>query len=222
MADHSYHEKVTAKVELNLRDWEAKMLAADLAVDSFAAGTSYKKTGSTGSFQVVGMEIVRAAVTALNKFANDVMEDSLEEVPKDTMVLANSAATFDAERKGNRIVVEMGYGYGDEINPKTKRMADQYALPVHEIFYAEHDPPTKSHYLIDPLLDNARRFQADIVIAMKSVTEGGRSYTLIRGGPRGVGLEHDYAGVPTNVPAIGGGKMFRGKPGNAGQFAGAL
>lgn len=212
----SYSELVTATVELNLSDFEAKMKAADAAVKSFAAGT--KKTGNAGSFSFTGKEMIDAAKAAMVKFTEDVMTDSLVEVPKDTNTLADSSASFAPVKVGNRIRVEMGYGYGDEINPKTKRRASQYALPVHEIYDAEHEPPTKSHYLIDPLLERARFFGADLGVAMRAAATG--SYSKYKVSGSAVELDTGFSQEDKRARSIGGGFSKRGgNPLNRGQFS---
>lgn len=159
MADNSYSELLTARVELNLSDFEDKMRRADEAVDSVADVPGVRREGSETGFESAGDELIRRAEEGLRQFAMDVMLESLHQVPRDTETLANSHQIGPTVHKADRrISVEFGYGYGTEINPKTNRMASQYALPVHEIYDAHHSPPEKSHFLIDPLIEQGATF----------------------------------------------------------------
>lgn len=214
MADGSYSELLTAAVELNLSDFREKLKAADVVVDSMARGSKRSRRGE--SFQMAGDDLILAAVKELKVFSQKVMMDSIHECPDDTGVLWRSGRVQTPKKTGKRVKVEMGYGYGDEVNPKTRRVAAQYAWPVHEIYDAEHEPPTKDHFLIDPLLDHARTFQADLAVAMRNATAGTfEKYRVHRGYTE---LDLGEA-IKTKVPAIGGGSAFRGgNPSNPGQF----
>jgi hypothetical protein len=64
---------------------------------------------------------------------------------------------FAPVREADRVTVEMGYGFGEEVNP-AGRIAAEYAVPVHERSEVRHRPPEKSHFLIDPLLAFASHF----------------------------------------------------------------
>lgn len=189
MADASYSELVTATIKLNLTDFEAKMRAADATVDAFASDKDVKRTGSNIGFTQAGNELIDAAVDGMKKVINQIMADSLIEVPVDTTILYNSAAIEPEMRTNRSIGVTFGYGYGDEINPKTKRRAAQYALPVHEIYEASHEPLTKSHYLIDPLIEHARELGTEMGAEMRGTKLKGyrinRGVSLFRkgGGP---------------------------------------
>lgn len=213
----SYSEKVVATVELNLSDFEAKMKAADLAVQALASKKNIKYDRTSSSFSNAGQNMISAAMKEMSEFADRVMEDADYEVPKDTEVLRESARVLPPVKVGRRIRIDMGFGYGDAINPNTHRTAEQYALPVHEIYDAKHSPPTKSHYLIDPLLSRARTYGADLGIAMKQANEGlFRTYKVAgRSISEDVGFSSE-----TDVPALGGGTAFRGgDPLNPGRFS---
>ncbi len=84
----------------------------------------------------------------------------------DAGTLRRSARVFAPRRTPNEVTVEMGYGFGEEINP-AGRLAAEYAVPVHERSDLEHDPPTKSHFLLDPLLAKASAFERDLAIRMQ-------------------------------------------------------
>lgn len=215
----SYHEKLIASVEINLSDFQEKMKAADLAVDALAKSTQRKVEthGVSRSFSNTGNTMINKAIAAMDEFAQEVMGDSIFECPEDTGVLVRSARVESAVKVSKRIKVKMGYGYGDEINPTTKRTADQYAWPVHEIYMAEHEAPTKDHFLIDPLLEHARTYGSDLAVAMRNSVEGTYEQHFIKG--RTVELNVGSA-IETKVAAIGGGLASRGgNPANLGQFS---
>lgn len=188
MADNSYFELLEARVELNLSDFRQKMMMADAELDLVAASPNVTERGE--GFTAAGDAMIDAAIDQMNDFVAEVMVRSRVQVPKDTEVLMNSARPNISETglqevtpedelvsprlNGNRVTVTFGYGYGEEQNPKTGRLAGQYALPVHEIYEAKHDPPTKSHFLIDPLLEKAPQFGPDLKLAMQGAEVQGR------------------------------------------------
>jgi len=103
------------------------------------------------------------------------MEQSLAEVPKDTLTLMRSARIEPPELSDGSVRVTMGYGYGDEVNPETLLPGSEYAVPVHERTEARHAPPTKAGFLLGPVLEHASELgptmAASIRIALRS---GGR------------------------------------------------
>jgi hypothetical protein len=89
-----------------------------------------------------------------------------EYIAGDAGTLRRSARVFAPRSDGNEITVEMGYGFGEEINP-AGRLAAEYAVPVHERGDLDHEPPTKAYYLLDPLLRHAGTFERDLAIRME-------------------------------------------------------
>lgn len=175
MARQSYEERVEATVELNLTDFREKLFLADVEMDKVAASTEWKRTGT--SFSETGDAMIDAAIDQMEDFVREVMVKSLVQVPEDTGVLKRSARpgpdgpneeAVEPKFKNGRIRVTFGYGYGDEVNPKYRTKAAQYALPVHEIYDAAHKPPTKSHYLIDPLIEAAGDYGDQLKIALQN------------------------------------------------------
>lgn len=207
--DNSYAELLTAKIEVDVRNFEAMMKLADMQVDKLKQLSDTHEELDSTTYTKVGHNMIVAAIEGMEVFADKVMVDSLIECPEEYGILRDSHAVSRPFRRANRIVVEMGYGYGDAVNPQTGRTAAQYAVPVHEIYHAEHVPPTKSHFLIDPLMLHASEFGRGIAMAMRI----GADTTKILGvAPREIVVIpgfHPY-GVPTGVPAIGGGVMYRG------------
>jgi hypothetical protein len=84
----------------------------------------------------------------------------------DEGTLRRSARVFPPVQNPNGASVTLGYGYGDEVNPAGRR-AIEYAVPVHERHELEHDPPTKSGYLLDPLLAAAPRLGPELAATAK-------------------------------------------------------
>lgn len=187
MADSSYFEFVTGDVQMEIGAFKAALKMADAELKKIAASPDVDEKGP--GFEAAGDALIGAGYDGMNKYIRDVAAMSLEEVPRDTEVLANSFKVLDPIASDNYIRVTMGYGFGDEINPKTKRLAGQYALPVHEIYEAKHDPPTKDHYLLDPMIEHSYHLQQDMAAEMRGVKVTGyrinRGVSLFRkgGGP---------------------------------------
>jgi hypothetical protein len=94
--------------------------------------------------------VLRGVEKGLHECARIIMDDSQVLVPRDTETLANSAYITDVEVIGQDLVVHLGYGRGEEINPKTGDHPSKYAVPVHEILGAFHKPPTQAKFLEVP------------------------------------------------------------------------
>ena len=94
---------------------------------------------------------------ALVAACEEILEASLEQVPRDTNTLASSAFW---EITGNwRTGWHATVGYGgsmDPINPITGKPASSYMLAVHEDLSVHH-PIGKAKYLEDPVRDYAAR-----------------------------------------------------------------
>ena len=119
------------------------------------------------SFSSAGEEIVQAAKVGLYKAAVEIMYESQKQVPVDTATLKGSARIQEPEQVGDRISVTLGYGYGVQVNPKTGHIAAQYAVPVHERLDQYHAPPTKAHFLLDPVLSYVGRLGPEIAEAIR-------------------------------------------------------
>ena len=96
--------------------------------------------------------VVKAVEAGLYQAGIDIMYQSQIEVPVDTGTLKASARVMEPETFGTTVTVTLGYGYGEELNPKTGERAIQYAIPVHERMEVRHEPPTKAKFLEDPAL----------------------------------------------------------------------
>lgn len=152
------------------------------------------------TFSSAGNDLVRRLERGLYDFAKDVMRESLVECPisgpetyvpqirtiqgrlvylgddpdmvGDNGTLRRSARVFAPVRELDRVKVEVGYGFGEEVNP-AGRVAAEYAVPVHERHELRHEPPTKSGYLLDPLLANSTRMGDSLAAAAKEPVPSG-------------------------------------------------
>lgn len=93
---------------------------------------------------------------ALVAACNEIMDESMAQVPVDTTTLMLSAfweVTGDYKTGWNAV---LGYGgNGDPVNPKTGKPASSYALAVHEDLNAHHSIG-KAKFLEDPVRDYAK------------------------------------------------------------------
>lgn len=136
------------------------------------------------NFEVAGNDLMGRMLAAMDAFAEIIMEESQEQCPVETGTLKRSARIYRgpgngpaARGAGGRFVREttvvIGYGFGDEINPKTRRPAAEYAEPVHEIIEAYHEPPTKAKFLEDPVIEHAPMMEEYLATRMQLGFETG-------------------------------------------------
>lgn len=102
--------------------------------------------------------VTQGSRRAMTQAAQEILRDSLEQVPRDTNTLASSA--FYSVDVGNAVQVgnvryvnytaTVGYGKGDPINPKTGKPVSEYMVTVHEDLEAKH-PIGKAKFLEDPV-----------------------------------------------------------------------
>jgi hypothetical protein len=103
------------------------------------------------SFEEAGREVIAGLKAGLYQAGIDIMYVSQAEVPVDTGTLRASGRVLEPEELGDTVSITIGYGYGDQVNPKTGQLASQYAVPVHERLDVKHAPPTKAKFLEDPV-----------------------------------------------------------------------
>lgn len=91
----------------------------------------------------------------------EILGNSMSEVPKDTYTLLMSAFYEVSRRTGTSASTYayeaiIGYGgNGDPVNPKTGRRASSYMVEVHEDLSVYH-PTGKAKFLEDPVREYAR------------------------------------------------------------------
>ena len=110
---------------------------------------------------------------ALVEACNEISEDSLNQVPRDTETLALSQYWEITGDYKTGWKAKIGYGgNGDPINPKTGRPASSYMVTVHEDMTALHIQG-KAKFLEDPIRDYALRKFPRTVIQHVSSSIGG-------------------------------------------------
>jgi hypothetical protein len=125
-----------------------------------------------GPFENAGARITTGAIDGLAEVAQEIMDQSMMEVPVDFGTLKRSARFSMSETVTGEVEIVMGYGFGDEIEPRRKLPAAGYAVPVHEIMEHEHEPPTKAKFLEDPVLEHAYRLQPVMADKIKAMLLG--------------------------------------------------
>ena len=98
-------------------------------------------------------KVARSTYAATEEACEDIMKESLRQVPRDTETLANSAFYDIRKAKDYGYEAVLGYG-GSAINPKTEVPVMDYAVVVHEDLEAVH-PIGKAKFLEDPIRDYA-------------------------------------------------------------------
>jgi hypothetical protein len=98
-------------------------------------------------------KVAGSTYAATEEACEDIMKESLRQVPRDTETLANSAFYNIQEAKDYGYEAILGYG-GSAINPKTGVPVMDYAVAVHEDLEAVH-PIGKAKFLEDPIRDYA-------------------------------------------------------------------
>lgn len=114
-------------------------------------------TSFKNSIQVTISKVGTATKKATIEGAKEILQNSLEEVPKLTDTLAQSAY-YEIIGSSKDFSAEIGYGgNGDPVNPSTGQKASEYAIYVHEDLEAQH-PIGKAKYLEDPLKEYSKKF----------------------------------------------------------------
>lgn len=103
-------------------------------------------------FRDAGETMLKGLAAGLYQAGIAIMRDSQHEVPVEFAILKASGRVLEPVTDGRTIVVTLGYGYGEEVNPRDGKTAAGYAIPVHERLDVRHDPPTKAKFLEDPVL----------------------------------------------------------------------
>lgn len=104
-------------------------------------------------------QYVKQCADFANELADEVIDASLEQIPRKTGALANS--TFkDSKTTDTSVQVTFGYGGGNEqVNPETGVSTAEYAVEVHEDLQAMH-PNGKAKFLEDPSNEAKATFES--------------------------------------------------------------
>lgn len=93
-----------------------------------------------------------------------IMDESLDEVPRDTEALASSAF-INQDRKGN---ITFGYGgLNAQTNPVSGSNTEEYMVAVHERLDVFH-PVGKAKFLEDPVNRHAANLEKNVTSKLKS------------------------------------------------------
>jgi len=107
-------------------------------------------------------KVAKSTYWATEEACEDIMEESLRQVPIDTGALAGSAFYDIRRAKDYGFEATLGYG-GSGINPKTGTPVMDYAVIVHEDLEAFH-PVGKAKFLEDPIRDYAlKKFPRTVI-----------------------------------------------------------
>lgn len=105
-------------------------------------------------------------MSALFEEANELMAASKRQVPVDTGTLRGSGMVEDPVKQSKSYRVRLGYGYGEEKNPKSGQIAAGYAIYVHENLKAKHKVG-KAKFLEDPMKAWEPKFAKNVGMRLK-------------------------------------------------------
>ena len=116
------------------------------------------------------VRVRREKRTIIKKEAEELLAESLSEVPRDTESLAKSARVEDMG-DGDYAVV---YGGNGTINPRTGQPVDDYMIRVHEDLEANHPNGGKAKFLEDPMRRHEQQFAERVAKRLRrTVLKGG-------------------------------------------------
>lgn len=102
-------------------------------------------------------KVERGTKKATIAACEEILEESLREVPEMTGTLAKSAF-YEIQGRYRNFEATLGYGgNGDPENPKTGQRASEYMVAVHEDLDAKHDKG-KAKFFEDPVRRYQQRF----------------------------------------------------------------
>lgn len=130
-----------------------------MRLDFYVSNAEKNKFAS--SLEVLLRNVGTATLKGTRQACQEILEASLEQVPRDTGTLA-STGFYDVSRRitTKRYTYEgiVGYagmtgaGYSrDKLNPKSGSMVSDYAVRVHEDLNASHPNGGKAKFLEDPI-----------------------------------------------------------------------
>lgn len=121
------------------------------------------------SLEVLLSRVERGTKKATRQACEEILAESLRQVPRDTNTLAKSAF-YEIHGKYRNFTAIIGYGgNGDPTNPKTGRPASDYMVVVHEDLQAHH-PVGKAKFLEDPVREYQRKMRQTYARAIRKET----------------------------------------------------
>mgnify|MGYP001159197222 CR=1 FL=1 len=116
-------------------------------------------------------KVANSSLVATQEACEDILEESLNQVPRDTNTLANSAYYEITRSASYGFEADIGYGNG-LVNPKSGAVVEDYAVVVHEDLEAHH-PIGKAKFLEDPVRQYAdEHFPRTIIKNVGPVLDG--------------------------------------------------
>lgn len=117
-------------------------------------------------------KVLRGTKRATKAACEEILANSLDQVPRDTNTLADSAF-YEVLGSYSNFTGIVGYGgNGDPVNPRTLQPASYYMIAVHEDLSAHH-PTGKAKFLEDPVNDYAVKFAPNAASIISQEIEGG-------------------------------------------------
>ena len=156
-----------------------------MRLDFYISPKEHDKFAS--AMEILLRNVDRGTKAATTQACEEILEASLEQVPRDTGTLASTAfytvqrrmATKNYTYEGTVGYAGMaGFGYShDKFNPKSRSNASSYAFIVHEDLSALHPNGGKAKFLEDPVRAYAEgRFSRVAETHWKYAIEGGQAY----------------------------------------------
>lgn len=109
------------------------------------------------SVDVAISRVQRGTKKATKAACEEILGESLRQVPRDTDTLANSGAYEILGSYTNFVGIINYGGIKDPVNPKTHKHASEYMVAVHEDLSAHH-MIGKAKFLEDPVNDYKNKF----------------------------------------------------------------
>lgn len=125
-------------------------------------------------FDKILSNLVAECENMLETHAGEVMIQSNDEIPKDTLSALDSEFIDDVKTRDHQISIRYGYSSPEstKINPVTGKPTSEYVWELHEIFtYHVHGKPK---YLEDPTTQSVDRFKTKVEEAMNNALKSGR------------------------------------------------
>lgn len=133
---------------------------------SFTA--DYKQVNS--KLEVVMSKVERGTKKATIAASQEILKESLNQVPRDTNTLAKSAFYEIQGNSNDGFTSTIGYGGNkNPQNPDTGHKASEYMIVVHEDLSAKH-PIGKAKYLEDPVRQYQKRLAPNFARFIKNET----------------------------------------------------
>jgi hypothetical protein len=118
------------------------------------------------NLEVLMHHVERGTKKATKAAAEEILQDSISQVPRETDTLAGSVF-YEIHGSYSNFSATVGYGKGDPINPKTGQPVSEYMVVVHEDLSANH-PTGKAKFLEDPV----RKYKENAIAKAAAIIRG--------------------------------------------------